>query len=205
MIDFSAFRKTPKGTLLIELADKLIILGRDGWLHSLAPRPPESNWQRIKTENFAAAPASELRHQLQSEFGPEYDIFSTNSFLVVQPRGQDERWPKLFEQSHRSFISYVSKGGVKIRCGIFPMVAVVFPDESGIRNEFDRLHIDVGRVACLYSVTINRVMVHGGTRTGTVMMTVTHEAAHQSAFNSGTHSRINDTPHLDQRGQRPAV
>jgi len=88
----------------------------------------------------------------------------------------------------------MTKRGVKIRSGSFPMVAIVFPDESGMRHEFDRLDIDIGRVAGLYSVNSNRVMTHDGTRTSSVMATARHEAAHQSAFNSGAHSRINDTP-----------
>ncbi|MCP4451774.1 MAG: DUF1570 domain-containing protein, partial [Planctomycetes bacterium] len=37
-------------------------------------------------------------------------------------------------------------------------------------------------------------MTHDGTQASSVMATVRHEAAHQSAFNSGAHSRINDTP-----------
>ncbi|MGI9442679.1 MAG: DUF1570 domain-containing protein [Rubripirellula sp.] len=194
VVEFSAYGKMQKGILLVDLAHELIILGRDGWIHSLDPRSPESNWQRIEKEAFAAAPAAEIRNQLRSEFGPDYEVLSTKNFLVVQPRGRGDRWPKLFEQSHRSFISYMTKRGVKIRSGNFPMVAVVFPDESGMRHEFDRLDIDVGRVAGLYSVNSNRVMTHDGTRASSVMATVRHEAAHQSAFNSGAHSRINDTP-----------
>lgn len=194
VIEFSAYGKIKKGILLVDLAHELIILGRDGWIHSIDPRSPNSNWQRIEEEVFAAAPAAEIRNQLRSEFGPEYEVLSTKNFLVVQPRGRGDRWPKLFEQSHRSFISYMTKRGVKIRSGSFPMVAIVFPDESGMRQEFERLDIEVGRVAGLYSVNTNRVMTHDATRTSSVMATVRHEAAHQSAFNSGAHSRINDTP-----------
>ncbi len=94
--------KSAERILLVDLAHELIILGRDSWIHSLDPRPPESNWQRIEKEVFAAAPAAETRNQLQSEFGPDYQKLATKNFLLVQPQGRGDRWPKLFEQSHRS-------------------------------------------------------------------------------------------------------
>jgi hypothetical protein len=194
MVEFPAFGKIQKGILLVDLAHELIILGRDGWIHTLDPRSPDSNRQRLEAEPFKASSAAEIRNRLRSEFGADYEVLSTKNFLVVQPRGRGERWPNLFEQSHRSFISYMTKRGVNIRHGRFPMIAVVFPDESGMRNEFARLNIDVGRVAGLYSVNSNRVMTHDGARASSVMATVRHEAAHQSAFNSGAHSRVNDTP-----------
>ncbi len=194
MVEFSAYGRVQKGTLLVDLAHEVIILGRDGWIHSVDPRSPDSHLQRVGKEPFQAASAAEMRNLLRNEFGSAYEVLSTTHFLVVQPRGRGERWPKLFEQSHRAFISYMSKRGVHIRKGRFPMVAVVFPDESAMRNEFERLDIEVGRVAGLYSVNSNRVMTHDGARASSVMATVRHEAAHQSAFNSGAHSRVNDTP-----------
>ncbi|MEM7316877.1 MAG: DUF1570 domain-containing protein, partial [Planctomycetota bacterium] len=60
--------------------------------------------------------------------------------------------------------------------------------------EFKKLKIDVTRVAGLYSVNSNRVMTHDGGQLSMIAATVRHEAAHQSAFNSGVHSRVNDTP-----------
>jgi hypothetical protein len=60
--------------------------------------------------------------------------------------------------------------------------------------EFKKLGIDMKRVAGLYSGESNRVMTHDGGRLSSVAATVRHEAAHQSAFNAGIHSRVNDTP-----------
>ena len=100
----------------------------------------------------------------------------------------------MFEKSHRAFTDYMSKRGVKVREGRFPMVAIVFPDQKAMYAEFKRLKIDVSRVAGLYSGNSNRVMTHDGGRSAAIAATVRHEAAHQSAFNSGVHSRVNDTP-----------
>lgn len=74
------------------------------------------------------------------------------------------------------------------------MVAVVFPDSRSMYDEFARLDIDVSRVAGLYANNSNRVMTHDGGRLEDIIATVRHEAAHQSAFNSGVHSRVNETP-----------
>ena len=200
IIEFSAFGKVQKGLALVDVSQEMIVLGRDGWIHSFDPRSPDSQWQRITNEPFEVATAAEMRNALRSEFGKSYEVLSTKHFLVVQPRGRGERWPKLFEQSHRSFVGYMTKRGVNIRKGRFPMVAVVFPDEAAMRTEFDRLSIDVGRVAGLHAVNSNRVMTHDGARTASVMATVRHEAAHQSAFNSGAHSRVNDTPRWISEG-----
>ena len=88
----------------------------------------------------------------------------------------------------------MSRRGVNVRTGRFPMVAVVFPDQTAMYDEFKKLKIDVSRVAGLYSNNSNRVMTHDGGQLSSIAATVRHEAAHQSAFNSGVHSRVNDTP-----------
>ena len=183
-----------KGILLVDLAHELIILGRDSWIHSLDPRSPESNWQRIEKEVLAAAPAAETRDRLQSEFGPDYQNLQPRTSWWSNPKDGVIGGRNYLSNPIAPCTSYMTRRCVKIRSGNFPMVAVVFPDESGMRHEFDRLDIDVGRVAGLYSVNSYRVMTHDGTRASSVMATVRHEAAHQSAFNSGAHSRINDTP-----------
>lgn len=74
------------------------------------------------------------------------------------------------------------------------MIAVVFPDQRAMYAEFKRLKIDATRVSGLYSGESNRVMTHDGGHSERVAETVRHETAHQSAFNSGVHSRVNDMP-----------
>jgi len=74
------------------------------------------------------------------------------------------------------------------------MVAIVMPDARAMYAEFDRLGLDVARVSGLYANRCNRVMTHDGGSLVSIAATVRHEAAHQSAFNTGVHSRVNDTP-----------
>ncbi|TWU47206.1 hypothetical protein Poly51_50040 [Rubripirellula tenax] len=193
MVEFSALGKTQQGIPLLKLAHEMVILGRDGWMHSLDPREQSS---KIHETNRPYQPISvvEFRNELRAEFRPGYEVIATQNFLVVQPEGRGDRWPKLFEQSHRAFTDYMSKRGVTIREGNFPMVAVVLPDENTMYREFRKLDIEIKRVAGLYSGESNRVMTHDGGRSEYTAATVRHEAAHQSAYNSGVHSRLSETP-----------
>lgn len=193
MIEFFASGKLQKGLPLVDLAHEMIVIGRDGWMHSLDPRKPNARIRSTK-ERFEPVSAAELRNELRAEYGKEFEVRATNHFLVVQPRSRGNRWPNMFEQSHRAFTEYMRKRGVTVRQGRFPMVAVVLPDEQAMQEEFKKLGIDVSRVAGLYSGNSNRVMTHDGGRSSYIAATVRHEAAHQSAFNSGVHSRVNETP-----------
>tara|TARA_R110002049_G_scaffold2750_4_gene22039 strand:- start:242960 stop:244069 length:1110 start_codon:yes stop_codon:yes gene_type:complete len=192
MVEFFSSGKLQKGLALVDLAHETVVLGRDGQLHSLDPR----NKMEVRKIDGRYQPlsATELRNRLRAEFGRAFEVVATNNFLVVQPKGRGDLWPDMFEQSHRSFTTYMSKRGVKTRHGRFPMVAVVFPDERSMYAEFRKLKLNVSRVSGLYSNNSNRVMTHDGGRMEFVAATVRHEAAHQSAFNYGVHSRLADTP-----------
>lgn len=52
IIEFSAFGKVQKGLALVDVSQEMIVLGRDGWIHSFDPRSPDSQWQRITNEPF---------------------------------------------------------------------------------------------------------------------------------------------------------
>ena len=40
MVEFFAGGKLQKGVALIDLAHEVVVIGRDGWMHSLDPRKP---------------------------------------------------------------------------------------------------------------------------------------------------------------------
>lgn len=193
MVEFFAAGRLQKGLPLVELTHEMVVIGRDGWIHSIDPRKSDSQLRSL-SESYAPASVHELRSDLQLEFGRDFEVLSTQNFLIVQPIGRGDQWPRLFEQSHRAFVGYMSKRGVPIRQGRFPMIAIVFPDEISMYREFEKLEIEVQRVAGLYSGNSNRVMTHDAGHSAQTEATVRHEAAHQSAFNSGVHSRVNDTP-----------
>ncbi len=199
MIEFSVLGQTRQGLPMLKMAHEMVILGRDGWMHSLDPKLPSS---QIRQTALPYEPISiiELRNELRSEFRTGFEVIATKSFLVVQPEGRGDRWPKMFEQSHQGFTRYMTMRGVNVREGRFPMVAVVLPDETAMYREFRKLGIDVKRVAGLYSGESNRVMTHDGGNSAQIAVTVRHEATHQSAYNSGVHSRLTETPKYISEG-----
>ncbi len=190
LVEFTAVGKLQQGLRLVEFSNETVIIGRDGWLHSLQADPSI----RVVEGQYEPLPATQLRNELRAEFGRDFEVVATQHFLVVQPVARGKLWPDLFEQSHRAFLSFMSRRGVNVRNGRFPMVAIVFPDEKAMYDEFRRLKIDKSRVAGIYANASNRVMTHDNGRRDWTAATVRHEAAHQSAFNTGVHSRINDTP-----------
>lgn len=193
MVEFFATGKTRQGLKLLEVAGEMIVLGQDGWMHSFNPSDSAFQVREIEAE-YQPLDVQQMRSELAGEFGNRFEVRSTNNFLIVQPKGRGPQWSDLFEQSHRAFTSYMQRRGVQIRTGSFPMVAVVMPDEQSMYREFDRVGIQMSRVAGVYSGQSNRVITHDGGRKDFVRATVRHEAAHQSAFNSGVHSRLTDTP-----------
>ena len=193
MVEFFASGKTRQGLKLLDLTSEMIVLGRDGWMHSFDPRDANYRVQSID-DKYSPIDVPQMRAELGGEFGNRFEIKSTKNFLVVQPKGRGNQWSNLFEQSHRAFTSYMTRRGVDIRQGSFPMVAVVMPDEAAMYAEFKRIGIDMKRVAGVYAGQSNRVITHDGGRQDFIAATVRHEAAHQSAFNSGVHSRLTDTP-----------
>ena len=181
------------GLHLVDSSTESLIMARDGWLHTVDADQRTENI-RPTSDRYQPASVMQMRNHLRAEFGRDFDVVATQNFLVVQPRGRGDRWPDMFEQSHRTFVEFMMKRGVRIRKGRFPMVAVVLPDARAMYAELDRLKIDVSRVAGIYANRCNRVMTHDGGNLSDIAATVRHEAAHQSAFNSGVHSRVNDTP-----------
>lgn len=192
-VQFLFDSKWRTGLHLIDSATESLIMATDGGLHTI---PIDDRMQTLRPSSgpFAPDSAMQMRNQLRSEFGRDFEVVATNRFLVVQPRGRGDRWPNMFENSHRAFVDFMSRRSVRVRQGRFPMVAVVFPDARDMYAELDRLKIDVARVAGIYANRCNRVMTHDGGRLSDIAATVRHEAAHQSAFNTGVHSRVNDTP-----------
>jgi hypothetical protein len=181
------------GLHLIDSSTESLVMATDGWLHTVAA-DRRSEAIRYTNDPFEPASATQMRNNLRAEFGRDFEVIATANFLVVQPKGRGNRWPDMFEESHRAFVDFMSKRGVRIRNGRFPMVAVVLPDARAMYDELARLKIDVSRVAGIYANRCNRVMTHDGGRLSEIAATVRHEAAHQSAFNTGVHSRVNDTP-----------
>ena len=175
------------------------LLGRDGRLWSVNPREAKGVSQ---TSKFRPYKDAEIRNSLIQEFGDRFEVTGTGHFVVVHPVGDGAYWSPRFEELYRAFITYFSVRGLKPGKPQFPLVAVVLPDQQSFFRHAAQEGSRIGPGTLgYYSMRTNRVCLYnvGGAsadpkRWVENASTLIHEAAHQSAFNTGLHSRFGDNP-----------
>ena len=114
----------------------------------------------------------------------------------------DQPLAERFEELYRSFVHYFSVRGLSPRRPAFPLVAIVFYSQQeffrySAQNGF---RIGPGTLG-FYSADTNRILMYdpdGGRGDDAAWQeaaeTIIHEAAHQTAFNTGVHSRYTMPP-----------
>jgi hypothetical protein len=189
-----------EGTPLAWSENLVFLLGRDGRLWDFAPN--EAQDYRKTASEFRPYTANMLRARLESELGRAYEVSGTGHFLVAYPRGQKEQWAERFEEMYRSFIAYFSVRGFRLQQPPFPLVAIVWSS----KEDFQRYTMRDGLkptsdLLGYYSLDTNRVTLFdvGDGRANSAdwqrnYSTVIHEAAHQTAFNTGIHNRFAPPP-----------
>ena len=192
-VKFLANGKYQLGISLARDASTWLILGNDGQLHYLDSTTAFREVRQLD-QPFQAMTAQEMQGTLMREFGPQFEAIVTSHFLVVQPKGRGQVWPQTFEKLHLQFKQQMRLRGVNVRDGKFPMVAIVLPDRAALQRELTRQGIHNPLIAGVYISSSNRVYTYDSGDTAWTMSVLRHEAAHQSAFNSNVHSRLNNTP-----------
>ena len=180
-------------------SDRVLLLGRDGRMWDFHPSAAKDFTKA--NERFQSYSQSAMRGALQREFGDQYEVSGTGHYLVVHPVGEKDLWAERFEKLYREFQHYFTSRGMRPKPPEFPLVAVVCYD----RNHFarfaakDGVNIRGGTLG-YYSPTTNRVLLYDTTvgqpnADWTLNAeTIIHEATHQTAFNTGIHSRLTAQP-----------
>ena len=179
---------------------QVLLLGRDGRLWDVGADEPSQF--RQTSQSFQGYTAGEMRGQLQREFGSRFEVSGTGHYLVVHPAGQRDAWAQRFEDLYRSFVHYFSVRGFRPSEPRFPLVAVVLHNQGEFLSLADKSGARVGPgVLGYYDLETNRVLLYdqtGGRATGDDWQfnaeTIIHEAAHQTAFNTGVHNRFAAPP-----------
>jgi hypothetical protein len=200
MIEATIHGRHVEGSPLRWSDEKVWLMARDGRLWDFAPQ--EAANFRKTASYFNPYSAREIAALLQSELGQKFEVTTTAHYLVCHPLGQAANWGERFEQMYRQFGHYFSVRGLNLRQPEMPMVAIVF------NQRIDFLHYGMGdgfrpgpEVLGYYSPRTNRVAMYDGAeshgapgdwRQSAAMLV--HEAAHQAAFNTGVHSRLNSPP-----------
>lgn len=187
-----------QGRPLIKTSDQMYLLATDGQLWHFLRKDIGRTYRA--NDSFRPMSVDKVKQNLAAEFGSGYDVTAHGRFVVVHPAGQKSTWPNRFDQLYRAFGHYFSARGNRIQNPDFPLVAIVFND----RQSFDQYSIRMGtpvpaQVLGYYSPMTNRIALfdQGATtanRWQDNATTVIHEAAHQTAFNTGIHNRFAAPP-----------
>lgn len=178
----------------------VMLLGRDGQLWNFAA-DDASDFKKLSNQ-FQPYSQADMRGALQREFGERFDVSGTGHYLVVHPRGERDLWAERFESLYRQFAHYFTARGFRPQAPQFPLVAVVFHNQLDFARFAARDGVRVNaNMLGYYSPQSNRVLLFdvGGGR-GTAQdwtlnaETIIHEATHQTAFNTGVHSRLTTQP-----------
>jgi hypothetical protein len=187
--------KTFEGQPLHWNSDQMLLLGRDGWLREFDPKLAK---EAVKTSpSFVPYSAAEMKAMLQQEFDSNCEITTTRHYLVVHPRGIGNEWPDRFEELYNRFGHYFRVRGFALQEPLYPLVAIV--DRN--RDEYFRRAAASGTPVPPnnlghYDSYSNRVFLFDETAMNPRAnwsdnaSTIIHEATHQTAFNSGVHSRF---------------
>lgn len=202
----------PKWTLDVNLGGKHVeglpllwsqdhvLLGRDGRVWNFKPDEVRDVHQTSAT--FQGYSAAELRARLSSELGKQFEISGTGHYLVAHAPGQRDYWSQRFEDLYRSFVHYFKVRSFKLQEPEFPLVAIVFRNQDDFLAYARRDGAQIGaNVLGYYSPMSNRISLFdiGGGRAKADdwqanAATIIHEAAHQTAFNTGVHRRFGAAP-----------
>lgn len=175
---------------------QVLLLGRDGHLWNFAPSQAR-DFQKV-SDRFRSYSQAEIRGQLLREYGQQFDVSGTGHYLVVHPRGRPDQWAARFEALYRQFVHYFTARGWRLTAPRFPLVAVVCHDRQDFARLAARDGVNVGGgVLGYYSPNTNRVLLYDATAGdgsnadwSANAETIIHEATHQTAFNTGIHSRF---------------
>jgi hypothetical protein len=176
---------------------KAWFLARDGQVLECDPRKA-TNYSEV-AGGFKSHSQAELRGLLMREF-PGYEVSGVGHYLVVHPAGRRDAWAPRFEELYRSFVHYFSARGWRLTEPRFPLIAVVHARQADFARQAGREGV-AGSDGMLgyYSPLTNRILMYDAmASTGADWTinadTIIHEAAHQTAFNTGVHSRFGVAP-----------
>ena len=176
------------------------LLGRDGQLWEFDPK--EASDFRKTSDRFRGYSISRLRATLLRELGQGFEVSGTGHYLVAHPSGKRSQWARRFEDLYRSLVHYFSVRGFSPQEPAFPLIGIVCKN----RQDFFRYAAVAGAAASpgllgYYSPRTNRIVLYDvgsghadASQWQQNAATVIHEATHQTAFNTGIHSRYTATP-----------
>lgn len=198
MIELSLKGRKVEGMPICWTQREVHLLGRDGRLWEFSP--DEVRDFKQTSAHFRGYSPSKFRAELLRELGGGYEVSGTGHYLVAHPRGQRDKWAERFEDLYRSFVHYFSVRGFQPPAPLFPLVGVVCRNRDDFaRVATEQLGGTPSGALGYYDVQSNRITLYdmGGQAAENWKLNAAvliHEATHQTAFNTGIHSRYCPPP-----------
>lgn len=186
---------TPYGTFyglpMVRFADQFWLLRNDGAIQSIPTDIIQT--ERSMPVEFRVISVDRLMSDLRDEFGSQYLVHHQKPYVFLAKSEHMVQWAARFRALHDSMRRVcLTKGlnGTEIE---FPLVAIVF----GSKEEFLRYAARGNATLpsnCVgyYSQRDNRIALYEDDNAATAhdtLDTISHESAHQLAFNMGLHRR----------------
>jgi len=199
MLELTLNGKKIEGKPLAWNAAEVHLLGRDGRLWQF---PPGQVTDFRETSNrFRSYTPSQFRAELLRELGRGFEVSGTGHYLVAHPRTERDKWAGRFEDLYRSLVHYFSVRGFKIARPPFPLIGIVCPDQAHfLRYSAKQGGTVSSGVLGFYCWVSNRIILYDrgeldqSDRWQQTASVIIHEATHQTAFNTGIHSRWTPPP-----------
>jgi hypothetical protein len=197
LLKFDLPGRTVEGAPLAWSEQTIFLLGRDGQLIEFPPEQAKN--PAVLPGGFRSLSQAEIRGQLLHEFSQNFEVSGVGHYLVVHPAGERDQWAPRFEELYRSFRHYFAARGWSLAEPRFPLVAVVYPRQADFARQAAREGLpQAGGVLGYYSPTTNRILMFDPGQNDWLASnsadTIVHEAAHQTAYNTGVHTRFAATP-----------
>lgn len=153
---------------LIAQDDKVcLLLSQDGRIQRIE-KGSTAKLQELSPTFRPWTPAV-VRDKLKREFGSQFTITGTRHYLVcARSDRQAKEYGELFEELYGSFHRYFNVRGLKVTEPEFPLVAIVFPDQTSFaqysKQDGNR---SLGNLVGYYSPQSNRIALFERTDGGT--------------------------------------
>jgi hypothetical protein len=193
MLDVKVGDQRYAGRVLIHNGEFCWLLQPDGRLQQFATEQV-TDFVELK-DRFKAKSNRQIQEQLQAEFGPSFEVRTSNHYVVVARSGSAKAYAALFERIYMDFTLAFRARGLHVVEPEFPLVAIVFPNQTSFLDycKTENAQVPSAVVGC-YLHSSNRVAMYERATAEEIDGTVIHEATHQVAFNTGVHSRVAKHP-----------
>jgi len=159
LIEVEAAGRTYRGKAVAHDASEFWLLERDGRLRRL----PVKSVSRFRSlaPTFQGFGAADMRAALRKELGREFDVVSSQHYVVAAPPGRARKIADLCENVYRTFTTFFSVRGFHLDKPRFPLVAVVFKKREQFIQYARRDGVALAsRILGYYHLESNRVALY---------------------------------------------